>query len=219
MTPTPPAVTAAQAASWLFYQTHFCCAGVHGRMNMIGGLLLWRLAQRGLLPGKPPRLCLYGDHAARLRAAAENMVALFRAPCHYGRLRTYHGRGGLNDSEVLLTPAPVAPALTIVDDRHAFILLLDTGDPHRWHAHPSVARAVLPGRLFTGVEPRRPPFAVPDALDLLCDAWAAAGEPGGDGRGYSWPTETSHWRALAEGVLEASGFPHKPRSVVTVDDL
>lgn len=212
-------VTPAQAATWLFHQAHFSCTGVYGRTNVIGGLVLWTLAGRGLLPGRPPRLCLYGGSAGDMRLAAQNMAALCGLPCRFGRLHTYQGGGLAIQSEVLVAIAPADPVISIVEDRHAFVVLLDEGDPHRWHTMQSVARAVLPSRLSAGLVPHRPPFAVPNALEILCDSWLAAGKPGLDGGGYCWPSETQAWRAITEGVLDASDFPQKPRSVVTVDDI
>ena len=139
-----PVVTPAQAAAWLFRQTHFCCVGVHGRVNMMGGLILWTLSLRNLLPGRPPRLYLYGDNTEYLRAAAENMIALFNVPCRFGRLRSYLGQKPRDHSEVLIATPPQSPSLSVVDDRHCFVLLVDTRDPHRWYVDQGVSRAVLP---------------------------------------------------------------------------
>jgi len=212
------AVSPGQAVMWLFHQKHICCSGVYSRVNMIAGLLLWNLARRAALPVSPPRLFLYGDDEVHLQAAAANMASMLNLPIRHGALRSGRGRQRA-DVEVLVVPPPSEPSLAVVEDRHCFVLMVGTKDPHRWYRHQAVARRVLPVRLQPGLAPAPPPFAVPDVLEVLCDAWITAGRPGLNGGNYSWPVETMYWRSIAEGILEASDFPFQPRSIVTIEDI
>lgn len=214
----PKAVTPVQAVMWLFHQKHICCSGVHSRLNMIAGLLLWNLARRAALPVSPPRLYLYGDDEAHLQATTANMASMLGLPVRHGKQRSGRGRQR-NDVEILVVTPPSEPSLAVVEDRHCFVLMVGTEDPHRWYRHQAVARRVLPIRLKPGLAPAPPPFAVPDVLDVLCDTWTTAGRPGLNGGNYSWPVETMYWRSITEGILEAAHFPFQPRSIVTIEDI
>jgi len=213
-------LTPFQSLMWLYHQTLVPTACPCGRINLIGGLILWELSRRGKLDFPcVPRLALYGVSRIKRHQAAAAVGRLAKMPVREGSVRVSRRRGGHCDGdEILLMETPAFAPHNMEEDRHRFILFAGETDPHAWHRQTFQARRVLPIRVSDGVSPAES-VLVPNPIKLVCDEWLRRGKPELHMGTWTWPCETTDWRSTVEDVLLASGWPWLPRTITTVDDL
>ena len=208
------------AVKWLYSQSFIPTACPCGRLNLIGGLILWELARRSQSIRDVPRLALYGVSDQKLRIAANNIAKLMTLPlCEDERRDNPKSHGHKKADEILLIKTPKSPPQNTVNEDYRFFLFAGQVDPHLWIVNQAQARRTLPIRIYdTEIQSGELIFE-PNPVVFLCDEWIKAGRPEAVTHPWTWPDETRQWRSTVENVLKFAKWSEQPHTVFTVDDF